>query len=46
MRFVKFKSKAIPERLGYQLEGTLRNNDLSVDGTGLSDTDVYAKVIE
>jgi ribosomal-protein-serine acetyltransferase len=40
------KSKAIPERLGYTLEGTLRNDDVSIDGTGLRDTFVYSKVIE
>ncbi|MYL32611.1 GNAT family N-acetyltransferase [Pontibacillus yanchengensis] len=38
------KIRAVPERLGYTLEGVLRNDDLSVDGTTLSDTCVYAKV--
>ncbi len=38
------KSRAIPERLNFELEGTLRNDDLSVDGKELSDTCVYAKV--
>jgi len=38
------RSKAIPERLGFELEGTLRNDDRSVDGTRLRDTHIYAKV--
>ncbi|MCA1062579.1 GNAT family N-acetyltransferase [Rossellomorea sp. AcN35-11] len=38
------KSKAIPERLGYELEGILRNEDLSVDGERLTDTCVYGKI--
>lgn len=38
------KSRAIPERLGYQLEGILRSEDLSVDGSELRDTCIYAKV--
>lgn len=38
------KSRAIPERLGFQLEGILRNDDLSVDGSELRDTCIYAKV--
>jgi ribosomal-protein-serine acetyltransferase len=37
------KSKAIPERLGYSLEGTLRNDDVSVGGSSLRDTCIYAK---
>lgn len=36
------KSRAIPERLGYTLEGILINDDLSMDGTGLRDTCIYA----
>ncbi|MGE6256773.1 GNAT family N-acetyltransferase [Heyndrickxia sporothermodurans] len=38
------KSRAIPEKLGYQLEGILRNEDLSADGKRLTDTCVYAKI--
>ncbi|UOQ95014.1 GNAT family N-acetyltransferase [Halobacillus shinanisalinarum] len=38
------KSKAIPERLGFRLEGVLRNDDLSVDGTELTDTCIYSKI--
>lgn len=35
-------SRMIPERLGFQLEGILRNDDLSADGNRLTDTAVYA----
>ncbi|UTE75588.1 GNAT family N-acetyltransferase [Rossellomorea sp. KS-H15a] len=38
------KSRAVPERLGYELEGILRNEDLSVDGERLTDTCVYGKI--
>jgi ribosomal-protein-serine acetyltransferase len=37
------KSRAIPERLGYTLEGILKNESISVDGE-LRDTCVFAKV--
>lgn len=37
------KSRAIPERLGFILEGILRNESLSVTGE-LSDTCIYAKI--
>ncbi|MBT2758668.1 GNAT family N-acetyltransferase [Mesobacillus foraminis] len=37
------KSRAIPERLGFKLEGILKNDDVSADGTELRDTCVYAK---
>lgn len=37
------RSKRIPERLNFPLEGILRNEDLSIDGKELSDTCVYAK---
>ncbi|AYC28526.1 GNAT family N-acetyltransferase [Paenisporosarcina cavernae] len=39
------KSRAIPEKLGYVLEGILVNDDLSVDGKTLTDTCVYAKTV-
>ena len=41
---LNFKSQAIPERLNYSLEGTLRNEDISVDGSRLKDTHIYAKI--
>ncbi|SFF55469.1 Protein N-acetyltransferase, RimJ/RimL family [Halobacillus alkaliphilus] len=40
------KSRSIPERLGYDLEGILRNEELSVDGQRLTDTYIYAKVAQ
>ena len=36
------KSRAIPEKLGYELEGILRNDDLSADGSKLTDTCFYS----
>ncbi|ELK44709.1 UNVERIFIED_CONTAM: GNAT family N-acetyltransferase [Halobacillus marinus] len=38
------RSRAVPEGLGFDLEGILRNEDKSVDGSKLTDTCVYAKV--
>lgn len=38
------KSKAIPERLGYQLEGVLQKNMQSSDGKDLRNTCIYAKI--
>lgn len=38
-----FKSRAIPEKLGYILEGVLHNDELSADGKRLTDTCIYAK---
>lgn len=37
-------SRAIPERLGFELEGILKNEDLSVDGSQLRDSCIYSKV--
>ncbi|WP_026570638.1 MULTISPECIES: GNAT family N-acetyltransferase [Sediminibacillus] len=39
-----FKSRAIPEKLDYELEGILKNDDVSVDGNHMSNTCIYAKV--
>ncbi|MFS0764846.1 GNAT family N-acetyltransferase [Peribacillus phoenicis] len=36
-------SKRIPEKLGYTLEGILRNDCLSADGKEVRDTSIYAK---
>ncbi|WP_416042990.1 GNAT family N-acetyltransferase [Bacillus halotolerans] len=38
------KSRAIPEKLGFVFEGTLRNDDLSADGCKLTDTCFYSKI--
>ncbi|QDP41742.1 GNAT family N-acetyltransferase [Radiobacillus deserti] len=38
------KSRAIPERLGFELEATLKNDDVSMDGQTLRDTCIYAKI--
>lgn len=40
------KSRAIPERLGFALEGILKNDSLSADGLSIRDTCIYAKVKE
>ena len=37
------KSRAIPEKLGYTLEGILKNNGRSVDDEQLIDTCIFAK---
>ncbi len=38
------KSRAITEKLGFELEGVLRNEDVSADGKHLTDTCIYAKI--
>ncbi|SDM58210.1 GNAT family N-acetyltransferase [Sediminibacillus halophilus] len=40
------KSRAIPEKLGFELEGILRNDDLSADGSTLTDTCFYSIIKE
>jgi RimJ/RimL family protein N-acetyltransferase len=42
---LNIKSRAIPERIGFNMEGILRNEDISVDGNGLRDTCIYAKIL-
>lgn len=39
------RSRAIPEKLGFKLEGILENDKLTADGLGLRDTCIYAKVL-
>ncbi|MEY2194618.1 GNAT family N-acetyltransferase [Neobacillus sp. BF23-41] len=38
------KSRAIPERLGFTLEGILRNDEMSANRKDLRDTCIYAKI--
>lgn len=40
---LNYRSKAIPERLGYTLEGIMKNNGLSIDESSLRDTMIFAK---
>lgn len=39
------KSRAVPERLGYKLEGILFNDDLSPDTKELRNTCIYARTV-
>ena len=45
MSSLNVRSRRVPERLGFALEGILRNNERHIDGT-LRDTCVYAKTPE
>ncbi|WP_188208114.1 GNAT family N-acetyltransferase [Alkalibacillus aidingensis] len=38
-------SQAVAEKVGFELEGILRNHSLSVNGTELRDTCVYSKIV-
>ena len=38
------KSRAIPERLGYELESIIENDDMSADGRQPKDTCVYVRI--
>ena len=38
------KSRAIPERLGYELESIIENDDMTADGRKLKDTCVYVRI--
>lgn len=40
------KSRAIPEKIGFRLEGILVNEDLSVDGERWTDTCIYAITVK
>ncbi|RYG46084.1 N-acetyltransferase [bacterium] len=38
------RSQAVPLRLGFELEATLRNDDVAIDGSGLRDTFVFVRL--
>ncbi|XXM71338.1 GNAT family N-acetyltransferase [Lysinibacillus sphaericus] len=38
------KSRSIPAKLGFELEGILRNDELSADGSRLTDSCIYSKI--
>ncbi len=38
------RSRAIPEKLGFELEGIIRNEGVAVDRSGLRDTCIYGKI--
>lgn len=40
------RSRAIPGKLGFKLEGILENDKVSADGATLRDTCIYARVIK
>ena len=44
MSIHKYKEPFYSEKLGYELEGTLKNDDLSADGKKVTDTCLYAIV--
>lgn len=43
---MNYASRAIPEKLGYQLEAILKQNSVSADGRTYRDTCLYAKLNE
>lgn len=40
------RSRKIPNKLGFTLEGTFRSDDMSVDGKNVRDTFIFAKTFE
>jgi ribosomal-protein-serine acetyltransferase len=41
---LNLRSRAIPERLGFELEGILRHDDIAMDGQRLRDTCIYSMI--